>query len=449
MPPSFITDIKSTIKSLQSKRLRLSKTSSCRQCDSLVYNLNENIWKERHKGLRKEITFSKDVNCDICSKIRHAFQVSYGQEAGAFDESQSFLLDLNIANNVYMLWPSDKYQNSRSSGQEIYLLPLELPDEKPLGRAVHPQLADAKLLSTWIRSCEDWHGVECNLWNGEPLHNVSDFRVIDVVDSCLVNVPFPSRYLALSYVWGKAEYLTTIKSNVESLEKPGAFNSHAASLPLTIQDAVHLTSLIGERYLWIDALCIVQDDFENKMTLINQMDKIYQGALCTIVAAAGVDSSAGLPGVSLASPRKISQCVINYGEGRCVAISQRLLKNVLGQGKDMCYWNKRAWTHQERLLSGRKLIFLEDGVHFNCQRMTWTEDVAAEVIGVKRHFQMYDFIGVSDKDVYFNGLGPGGGRSLVRKKDEYTLRGKAAALPSFIDYCNLVHGVRKASTNQV
>ncbi|KAF2125619.1 HET-domain-containing protein, partial [Dothidotthia symphoricarpi CBS 119687] len=266
------------------------------------------------------------------------------------------------------------------------------------------------------------------------------FRVIDVIESCLVHVAFPSRYLALSYVWGKTVYLTTTKSNVQELEKAGAFNKHAAHLPRTIQDAILLTSEIGERYLWVDALCIVQDDYENKMDLINQMDKVYQGALCTIVAAAGTDSSAGLPGVSLSSPRKLAQRIINYGEERRIAISQSPFQRVLGQGADMCYWNKRAWTHQERLLSGRKLVFLEDGVHFNCQRMTWTEDVAAEKEDVKRHFQMYDFVGVSDEDVYFNGLGPGDGRSLVRKKDEYTLRGKNAVLPSFIDYCNLVHG---------
>jgi hypothetical protein len=55
--------------------------------------------------------------------------------------------------------------------------------------------------------------------------------------------------------------------------------------------------MIGERYLWVDSLCIVQDDPQEKHGQIANMDAIYGNAILTINAAAGQDANAGLPGV--------------------------------------------------------------------------------------------------------------------------------------------------------
>jgi len=56
---------------------------------------------------------------------------------------------------------------------------------------------------------------------------------------------------------------------------------------------------MGERYLWVDALCIIQDDSMDKEWQIARMGSIYSSAVFTIVAACGVDADAGLPGVRL------------------------------------------------------------------------------------------------------------------------------------------------------
>ena len=58
-----------------------------------------------------------------------------------------------------------------------------------------------------------------------------------------------------------------------------------APLPRTIRDAIHLTQLLGEKYLWIDALCIKQDDAEFKTARILEMDQIYTASALTIIAA--------------------------------------------------------------------------------------------------------------------------------------------------------------------
>lgn len=69
-------------------------------------------------------------------------------------------------------------------------------------------------------------------------------------------------------------------------------------MPLTVNDAIQATREMGIRYLWVDALCIVQDDEGGeKLPHIKQMNRIYETAELVIVAMSGRDANAGLPGV--------------------------------------------------------------------------------------------------------------------------------------------------------
>jgi hypothetical protein len=56
-------------------------------------------------------------------------------------------------------------------------------------------------------------------------------------------------------------------------------------------------SSLGERYLWVDVLCIIQDDEKSKALFISQMDIVYHHALLTIVAMSGQDANSRLPGL--------------------------------------------------------------------------------------------------------------------------------------------------------
>jgi Heterokaryon incompatibility protein (HET) len=55
--------------------------------------------------------------------------------------------------------------------------------------------------------------------------------------------------------------------------------------PKTLSDAIKVCREIGMRYIWIDALCIVQDDPKDKAREIGQMGRIYKDATLTIMAA--------------------------------------------------------------------------------------------------------------------------------------------------------------------
>jgi hypothetical protein len=103
------------------------------------------------------------------------------------------------------------------------------------------------------------------------------FRVIDVTRRCLIGKS-QCDFVALSYVWGPDvdQSSVTCKSNIEELEVPGSLSP--ARLPQTLEDAIRVCEQLQERYLWIDRLCIIQDDTEDKARQIKAMDKIFSAA---------------------------------------------------------------------------------------------------------------------------------------------------------------------------
>lgn len=131
-------------------------------------------------------------------------------------------------------------------------------------------------------------------------------NLIDCVDMAIVRRTDSSRWIALSYVWGK---------------RPQAFVANTSfrvgsclpsDLPRTVADAITATKLLGYRYLWVDEYCIDQSDTRHKTLQISRMDGIYSGADVTIVAAAGKDKSYGLPGVGLTE--RIPSAAIQVGD---------------------------------------------------------------------------------------------------------------------------------------
>ncbi|MCJ1326848.1 hypothetical protein MMC10_003514 [Thelotrema lepadinum] len=111
----------------------------------------------------------------------------------------------------------------------------------PGGRTMSPQI-DTSLLRNWILRCKNKH--DTVLRPGV----MSDLRVIDVVDECIVHLKTLSRYVALSYVWGGSQSLVLTNANWASLSCIGALTS--GTIPSrTIRDATDLTKKLRERYL--------------------------------------------------------------------------------------------------------------------------------------------------------------------------------------------------------
>jgi hypothetical protein len=157
------------------------------------------------------------------------------------------------------------------------------------------------------------------------------------------------KYATLSYIWGSQPPFRLELNSLHSLSQKGALDSYLARFSRTIQHAIILLKRLGYRYLWIDSLCIVQDDHEDATILIRLMERIYGNSSVTVCAAGG-DSKFGIPG-ALQKSRNLNQIVERCGNLELLAV--RRVESYIQRSP----WNTRAWTFQERLLSNRCLIF--------------------------------------------------------------------------------------------
>lgn len=107
--------------------------------------------------------------------------------------------------------------------------------------------------------------------------------------------------------------------NSFGLRTDGAFRGLDPQIPATIRDAIYLVRDIGERYLWVDALCIVQDDILSQNIQLAQMGLVYSLASFVIIAAAGEDANADLPGIR-SGTRRAKQEILRIGDKALVTV---------------------------------------------------------------------------------------------------------------------------------
>ncbi|KAF4634163.1 hypothetical protein G7Y89_g3947 [Cudoniella acicularis] len=98
------------------------------------------------------------------------------------------------------------------------------------------------------------------------------------------------KYIALSYCWGK-ENFTTTRGTLAAMEDQIPW----AELPQTIKDVIEVTRALGIRYLWVNALRIIQDSPDDWKAESTKTANVYDGAFLTISAALGSDVHHGLP----------------------------------------------------------------------------------------------------------------------------------------------------------
>lgn len=222
-----------------------------------------------------------------------------------------------------------------------------------LARLLDTDKADFETVKSWLRDCEHSHEACKSHKSGEGSH----LTVIDCKSLEVISKPTGESYVALSYVWGPPPTNTNTKA---SAGQPLHILEDA---PRTIRDAIHVTLELGFRYLWIDRYCINQVDPEIKALQLSEMDKIYENAVITIVAAAGADDRHGLPGSGTEPlvPRS-EQPRAKVGKHTLVPLGQDIIQLVKS-----VKWATRGWTFQEGLLSKRCLVFGVDQLHYVCR----------------------------------------------------------------------------------
>lgn len=176
-------------------------------------------------------------------------------------------------------------------------------------------------------------------WTCEPstlpnLQNV-ELRMIDVTHQCIVPASPGYQYVALSYVWAsksKEDRLVLNKQTYPRLVETGGLAAHKVDVPQTFRDAITLVNRLGLKYLWIDALCIQQDDPAVLEAQMSSMD------------------------------HRITRSAAEYQGGKSVAIHEHVsfttTRRPPWSKSEISPLSTRGWTLQEDILSKRFLSSL-------------------------------------------------------------------------------------------
>lgn len=299
-------------------------------------------------------------NCAMCGLLRRKIIEGGRLSQIPHDDIEDGQFYINVLDQgpEYALGLEIELEVESRTIERIVVQRIEEQPQQPLaGRFVHQDRADMDLLRQWLQTCDDTHP---SFDKGLELEMTS-LRVIDTEELRVCDVETPCRYACLSYVWGKGSQTQYTTATRDSLESPNGLKK--VDLPQTISDAIKVTTEAGLRYLWVDALCILQDDPEDKAKIISKMGPIYGGASLTIVASANADPHEGLPGVGT-THRPVAQDVARI-QGMTLAVALHDPRQSVPD-IDSSVWSSRAWTFQERALSARSVYFTRSQMVFKC-----------------------------------------------------------------------------------
>jgi hypothetical protein len=182
------------------------------------------------------------------------------------------------------------------------------------------------------------------------------------------------QYTALSYAWGNNENLLTTRDNLLAHTNGIDF----CALPNTVKDAVQVTCALDLRYLWVDALCIIQDSAKDMIKELERMSEYYRNAYCVIAASASHGADEGFLKPWYRSRRfpmfgKLADVIrseLNVpflgpdGERGTIALNITSPDVYLANKNPL---SQRAWALQERLLCSRYLHFpVDQGFALQC-----------------------------------------------------------------------------------
>jgi hypothetical protein len=227
----------------------------------------------------------------------------------------------------------------------------------------------------WLEDCQKTHKV-CNsslkrghqlptrlIYVGSDWHNTHLYLSKDL--------PEDTAYMTLSHCWWKISIIRLLKKNLETFQRQLPYQS----LTKTFRDAIGVARQFGVRYLWIDSLCIIQDDEEDWRVESALMSQVYGFSTMNVAATGAPDGNTGLffnRDTTLVRPCRLEGGHSSVDgsptfvyELRCWKFYRdSVLDTPLGQ---------RAWVLQERFLAPRSL-------HFGSSQLIWecTERIACE-----------------------------------------------------------------------
>ncbi|TID27527.1 homodimeric type dihydroorotase [Venturia nashicola] len=411
-----------------------------------------------HPTLLALQTAAKD--CDICALIEESvngvvetLELAKQEEFyAAFDETgppiwEFWLSKRKDGEDGFSVWCM------ASESKQAYLVGavgFVVDDESPLknifrGRIVHEDPmhpAVLKRMQMWVEFCAEHHS-KCH-----PGETHLPSRVLDLADPSLDNdtirlVEPPSEtnahYASLSHCWGKSQQFTSTKATM-SQRMTGI---EVAGMPKTFRDAITIARHLGIRYLWIDSLCICQDDGADWERESAKMAGIYMNSYLNLAATRAADDAEGFLGardVRVHVPLEVTLPAQNGSDKDAISGTIHLFNVPLHLAAfsrsyvidEEAPLSQRGWVVQERFLAPRTLYFGSSQISFECLEKFNTED------GCEQTTHIYNFdelppIEITSKGVRKDEGYRGSGRwaDMLRLYSSKALSRESDKLPAF------------------
>ncbi|KAK4441926.1 heterokaryon incompatibility protein-domain-containing protein [Podospora aff. communis PSN243] len=185
--------------------------------------------------------------------------------------------------------------------------------------------------------------------------------------------PRPDKYATLSHCWGDHLSCTTTTGNLRERFSGIPW----ADIPKTFRDAIQYCIELDITYLWVDSLCILQDDVVDWEVESAKMAAIYRNSYLTIAATAASSGTVGCFSQAMDQSDKLLQMPDPTGDSVQISVRHKLLHwddnapTTLAQGQYPLL--TRGWAFQERVLSPRVLHFLQKELVWECWAQTICE----------------------------------------------------------------------------
>ncbi|CCT61483.1 related to tol protein [Fusarium fujikuroi] len=315
---------------------------------------------------------SAALNCSLCTVVQTAVE-NWNDRRSAGKNRKS--LHKALGSQYDFALPNKRFDDTTLllgsvtfTADEASLLARELHSRPFCEDSGSPRAL--RVVSSWLKSCQDNHE-KC--YHG---HTTLPSRVLAV--GCIGDGSIKpidpdagtvGKYASLSHCWGKVPMLTTTQTS-RYAHMSGIF---VTDLPKTFRDAVAVSRYLGIPFLWIDSLCIIQDNPEDWARESSRTMEVYSNAHVVIAANHARDSAGGCFHVR---PSRISDSLRIPGIG--------LVHMQLGANSDeFLYHNsvfsneplaKRAWALQGRFLAARMIHYNTEQMHFEYRHGIVDED---------------------------------------------------------------------------
>ena len=347
---------------------------TCQRClrDLFILKVREGT----HHATASSMLVAVEIGCRICTCLWRQFaglqSIDAENALGETNEGERFSgffsfskerrrLIFLVRDTIWLEWESSAIRNEMVPRIDLFSYQndrINLMDQY------------WKLAKGWLSECLSHH-TRCK--HGTSAEDYYPTRLIDVranSSDCELrlystsNGPTKEPYMTLSHCWGKARFLRLTSLTHDRLQQGFAL----AELPPTFQDAIMVTKALGINFLWIDALCIIQDSLEDWQHESTTMSQVYSNSMCNISALDAHDSTGGLfferetsnvPYCSFTACRKF--------KGK--RVYEVAYHDFWSDSVNHAPLTRRAWVLQERLLSPRVLLFGKRQLLWECNQL--------------------------------------------------------------------------------